>query len=132
MNPAVSSLPQAAPPGAPLLERDGEVAALADALADAAAGRGRAVTIEGPPGLGKTSLVEAAAEAAAARGMRAVVARGSELEREFAFGVVRQLLEPLVAEGGTAMFQGAAEHAATLFASAQERSRGADSTFAVL
>jgi hypothetical protein len=35
---------------------------------------------------------------AANNGMRALRSRGTELERDFAFGVVRQLFEPVVAD----------------------------------
>ena len=40
-----------------LLERDAELAALAEAHADAARGHGRVVVVAGEPGIGKTSLV---------------------------------------------------------------------------
>ena len=50
--------------------------------------------VEGPPGIGKSSLLAAAR--ALARDLRVLSARGGELEREFPFGIVRQLLEPVV------------------------------------
>ena len=59
----------------------------------AARGRGAAVVLEGPAGIGKTSLVAAARRLAADRGLRSLAARGGELERDFAYGVVRQLFE---------------------------------------
>ena len=52
------------------------------------------VVVEGPAGIGKTSLLVSARDAAQARGFAVAGARGSELERAYAWGVVRQLLEP--------------------------------------
>jgi DNA-binding CsgD family transcriptional regulator len=81
-----------------LLERSGELARIKSALTEARAGRGTFVLIEGPPGIGKTALLAAARTAAADSGMRVLRSRGAELERDFAFGVVRQLFEPPLAE----------------------------------
>jgi hypothetical protein len=47
--------------------------------------------IEGPAGIGKTRLLGELKQGASERGLRILSARGSELEREFPFGVVRQL-----------------------------------------
>jgi class 3 adenylate cyclase len=80
---------------APLLERDEERSELAALLDDAQHGRGRLLLIEGQAGIGKTQLLGELENLADADGTRALSARGSELERDFAFGVVRQLLEPL-------------------------------------
>ena len=77
-----------------LLERDGELAALDGALADARGGEGRVVAVEGPAGIGKTRLLDELRERARADRMRVLSARGHEIERDFAFGIVRQLLEP--------------------------------------
>ncbi len=76
-----------------LLERDGELARLSAAIDAAASGRGCAVHLEGPAGIGKTGLVEAAQELAAGRGLSVLAARGGELERDFAYGIVRDLFE---------------------------------------
>lgn len=81
----------------PLLERGDELARIESALAEARAGRGTFVVIEGPAGIGKTALLAAARSAAADGGMRVLRSRGTELERDFAFGVVRQLFEPPLA-----------------------------------
>ena len=82
----------------PLLERNGELARIASALAEARNERGRFVVVEGPAGIGKTALLAAVRARAAADGMRVLRSRGTELERDFAFGVVRQLFEPPLAE----------------------------------
>jgi len=100
----------------PLLERSDELARIESALADARAGRGRFVVVEGPAGIGKTALLAAVRAVAAEDGMRVLRSRGSELEREFAFGVVRQLFEPVLVEASEVergdLLQGAAGVAA--------------------
>ena len=104
--------------GAPLLERGEELARVESALARARAGRGSFVVVEGPAGIGKTALVTAVRDQAAAAGMRVLRARGAELERDFAFGVVRQLFEPPLYEASPAerddLLQGSAGTAGAL------------------
>jgi DNA-binding CsgD family transcriptional regulator len=80
-----------------LLERSNELNVLSAAIADARAGTGRLVLIEGPAGIGKTALLAQAREASADAGLQVLSARGHELEHEFAFGVARQLFELPVA-----------------------------------
>ena len=73
------------------------------------------MVVEGPAGIGKTALVAAAHAHALETGLRPLAARGTELERAFGFGVVRQLLEPAVQDGdATDAFEGAARYAAAL------------------
>jgi DNA-binding CsgD family transcriptional regulator len=120
-----------------LLEREPELAALADALDAAGAARGNVVLLEAPAGLGKTSLLRAAAEFASDGGFRCLRARAGELERDFAYGCVRQLLEPVVARAGSAererLFGGAATLSRPLFAPADDCPRPAsDGAFSVL
>jgi len=81
--------------------------ALQAALATAAGGRGRTILVEGSAGAGKSALVGAASEHARSTGMRVLSARGSEIEREFAFGVVRQLFEEELASASALSGQGA-------------------------
>ena len=99
-----------------LLDRSRELARIESALAEARSGCGRLVVVEGPAGIGKTALLAAGRTAAADRGMRVLRSRGTELEREFAFGVVRQLFEPALAEASKLeradLLQGAAGVAA--------------------
>jgi DNA-binding CsgD family transcriptional regulator len=79
-----------------LLEREAQVAAL-QGLADAArSGGGRFVVIEGGAGIGKTRLLAEGRSIAGAAGMRVLAARGGVLEGSFAYGIVRQLFEPLL------------------------------------
>jgi predicted ATP-dependent serine protease len=75
-----------------LVERDREVATLVTLADEAALGDGRLVLIEGPPGIGKTRLIDEVFMLAWERGMLVLSARGVEFEQEFAFGIARQLL----------------------------------------
>ena len=56
-----------------ILERDAELAALAAAVAAAEAGHGSLVLVEGPAGIGKTTLLRAACRGP---GARVLTARG--------------------------------------------------------
>jgi DNA-binding CsgD family transcriptional regulator len=85
-----------APGGEILLERTSELRVITSRLDAAAAGAGGVLVIEGPAGIGKTRLLDRARAAAAERGLRVLVARASPLEREFGFGVVRDLLTPVL------------------------------------
>jgi tetratricopeptide (TPR) repeat protein len=103
---------KADPRAAALLEREAELSVLGATLADARAGDGRLVVIEGPAGIGKTRLMEETRAAAAELGLGVLHARGGEFERDFGFGVVRQLLEPRLVgvehDERTELFAGAA------------------------
>jgi predicted ATPase len=83
-----------------LLERERELTQIDRLIDTAVAGEGRLLVIEGRAGLGKSALLAELRSRAARRGMSVCAARGSELESEFAFGVVRQLFEPLVRSQG--------------------------------
>src|SRR5262245_5813656 len=91
--PAGATLPK----GSSLIERGGELARLEAALEQACVGGGSFVVVEGPAGIGKTAVLNGARKLADGRGMRVLRGRGAELEREFAFGLVRQLFEPALA-----------------------------------
>jgi DNA-binding CsgD family transcriptional regulator/tetratricopeptide (TPR) repeat protein len=126
----------------PLLERNEELARIDSALADARMGRGRFVVVEGPAGMGKTALLAAARSAAAEGGMRVLRSRATELETNFAFGVVRQLFEPPLAEASALdradLLQAAAGVAASLLGlpgappTAGSPPPGIDPSFAIL
>ena len=76
-----------------LLEREHELGALSTAVGRARDGAGAAVLIQGPAGVGKSRLLARARAEAAGGGTQVLEARGASLEREFAFGVARQLFE---------------------------------------
>lgn len=80
---------------ATLLERGDLQDAIARALRDSRHGGGQVLLIEGAAGIGKSRLL-AELRANATAGQRVLVARAAELERGFAFGVVRQLFEAIV------------------------------------
>ena len=91
-----------------LLERERELRMLRAGLSRACTGDGALLLIEGPPGVGKTALIRGARAQAEQAGMLALEATGSELEQPFAFGVLRQLLEPVIRQppGHTDLFAG--------------------------
>jgi DNA-binding CsgD family transcriptional regulator len=80
-----------------LLERDRDLERIRQCLQRAQEGQGGALALEGPAGIGKTVLLAAARKMAMNCGFQVLRARGAELEREFAFGVVRQLVETVLA-----------------------------------
>jgi tetratricopeptide (TPR) repeat protein len=127
---------RADPAGQSLLERGRELSELSRALNEASRGRGRIVVIEAPAGLGKTSLLAAASRTATESGFTCLRARGSELERDFAYGCVRQLLEPIIARASESerklLFDGAAALAEPLFTPTGLDSPSPNAPYAVL
>ncbi|MEX2194220.1 MAG: AAA family ATPase [Thermoleophilaceae bacterium] len=121
-----------------LLEREPELARLDAARAAARAGSGGVVLVQGPAGIGKSRLLAEAAQRAGREPTLLLTARGGELERDFAFGVARQLFEPVLLALGAAeraeMLQGAAALAAPVvgFGDDRARSPGGDRLFAVM
>jgi predicted ATPase len=89
--------------------------------------------VDGPAGIGKTTLLMQARQAASGLPVRLAGATGSELERSFAFGVVRQLLEPLIsaedAKARASLFAGAAAPARSVLETAPG---DAEESFSVL
>ena len=83
-----------------LLDRDVELAELGRRLATARAGSGRVIVVEGPAGIGKSTLLAAAARTARRDGATVLGARCSPLEQHAAWGMARQLFEPLRASPG--------------------------------
>lgn len=117
----------------PLLERDGELGRLDGFIAETVSGEGRVVLVEGPAGIGKTRLVLEARRRGTDAGLQVFSARGSELERDFPFGVVRQLFETAVTTNGDGLLSGSAEGAAAIFGQAMgPAGDGADTSFSAL
>ncbi len=108
-----------------ILERDGELARIADALDSAVAGNGRVIVIEGLAGIGKTRLVREARELARQRGFGRLQATGDETETSMSWGVVRQMVERSVSrysgEVRQAILDGPAGRALQVLDAATER-----------
>jgi DNA-binding SARP family transcriptional activator/tetratricopeptide (TPR) repeat protein len=119
-----------APPD--LMDRDREVVEVRSCLADAVGGQGRLVLLEGPAGIGKTRLLAETRRLADSQGARLLGARGSQLEKQFGFGVVRQLFEPVLGDETvrSQLLTGSAASAAGVFGAAEPER--ADGSFAVL
>ena len=119
-----------------LLNRSNEVAALEAALNRAAAGSGAVVLLEGAAGTGKSALVDRARRLAQEAQLEVLTARGGELERDYPFGVTRQLYEPLLTRAGDSersrLLAGAAEPAAWALGLGNGRSASHAAGFAVL
>ena len=78
-----------------LLDRDAELGELGRRMAAARSGSGRVILVEGPAGIGKSTLLAAACRAARADGTTVLSARCSPLEQHAAWGMAQQLFEPL-------------------------------------
>jgi DNA-binding CsgD family transcriptional regulator len=91
-----------------LVEREGQAAAIADAVDLVSGGDGRAVAVTGAAGMGKSRLLDHLATLAAERDFRVVRASGGELECDVAYGVVRQLLERPALDAEEQVLTGAA------------------------
>jgi DNA-binding SARP family transcriptional activator/tetratricopeptide (TPR) repeat protein len=88
----------AAPGALTLVEREDELQRIGSILRRVSAGHGGVLIAEGPAGIGKTRLLrELCAQAASAR-FHVFDARAGMLEREYGFGVVRQLFAELSAD----------------------------------
>ena len=118
----------------PLLERVRQLGALEELVRRANDGDAVVALIEGPAGIGKSRLLAATREMATAAGFRVLTARGSDLEQEFAFGVVRQLFEPPLADPAerARCLAGAAEPAARAFGPPSDTGAAGDISFDVL
>jgi DNA-binding CsgD family transcriptional regulator len=123
----------------PLAERERELRALAALVDAAAAGEGGVLVVEGPAGIGKTRLLDAAVDLAGEREVRCLRARASGLERDYPFGVVRQIFESALhgvsATARKRLFAGAARLAETVVSpegQADAPPSGADPGYAIL
>ncbi len=73
-----------------LLEREAELSAIRERIERAAVGSGGLVTIDGPPGIGKTQLLQAARRFASDAGATVLAAGGSPFERGLPYATIRQ------------------------------------------
>ncbi|MDG4798582.1 LuxR family transcriptional regulator [Micromonospora sp. WMMD1082] len=87
---------------ASLVGRTSQLAALDSAVSAVAGGEFVAVNLCGEAGIGKTSMLRALADRAAAAGLLVCAGRAAEFERDVPFAMYADALEPLVSAGGTA------------------------------
>lgn len=102
-----------------LIERERELAALAEAIDAGNVGRGGLALLQAGPGLGKSALCAAARELGTAGGMEVMSATSGPLDRDLPFGVARKLFDRRIARADPhereALLGGAAGLAAPLF-----------------
>ena len=82
--------------------------------------------IEGPAGIGKTQLLLSANRMSQTAGLRILSARATELERDYAFGIARQWLEPVLVGASAAEQEALLEGAAGLAARVLSADSGRD------
>ena len=118
-----------------LVDREAELGQLHTCLGLALEGVPRVAVIEGPAGIGKTSLLLQVRDDARAAGVTVLSARGSQLEKEFGLGAVRQLFEPVLTDPSarSSLLTGAAAGAAQVFdATYSPVDAAAESLFTIL
>src|SRR4051794_33660522 len=103
----------------PLLEREGELEAIEEAVENATNGRGGVLVLEAQAGLGKSRLMGVVTGQARISRMLRLQARPGRFERDFPFGVVRQVFGPVLngisPKARDELLSGAAALAAPLF-----------------
>jgi DNA-binding CsgD family transcriptional regulator len=114
---------------ADLIERSGDLAPIEEALAAAVREEGHLALVSGPAGIGKTALLRAADERGLSRGFAVLSATGTESERGFPFGVVRQLYRQVHSASTGAESAGVVN---SLFAPPSDGGEGFDVSFQVL
>jgi DNA-binding CsgD family transcriptional regulator len=117
-----------------LLERDRELGVLDSLVQDALDARPAVAVVEGAAGIGKTRLLAEARERARAVGFTVLTARGSDLERELPFGVVRQMFEPVLVDPAerARWLSGTAATAARVFEPPEDERAVGDPSFGIL
>ena len=93
---AASRSPSARRSASPLVGRTSELQTLADALGAADEGRGQTIFVVGESGIGKTHLVTALSEQAAARGFTVAVGRAYPVETGVPYAAFSDALLPLL------------------------------------
>ncbi len=83
-----------------LVERDGPLDVLRDAVSSVSRGRGCLVVIEGAPGTGRSTLLEITRRMGADAALLVLNAHGTPLESDVSHGLALQLLEPELRAAG--------------------------------
>lgn len=78
--------------GSSLVDREAVLGAVQELVDAVATGRPAVLVVDGPAGIGKTSVLRAASELARRSGLKVLSARGTELEHPVGYGVLRSLL----------------------------------------
>ena len=119
-----------------LLGREGELHRLADAVDRLLDPASSVVLLRGSAGIGKTALLDATCALATRAGATVLRACGGELEREFPYGVVRQLFERALRSmpdlDRETVLSGAARHSTPVVAPYLEHPQEPSDTYAVL
>src|SRR5829696_2526019 len=123
-------------PAPDVLDRSHELERLEAAFDTANRGDGTVILLEGPAGIGKTALLKVARERARMNGLATHNAVASALDRDFPFGLVHQLLGPVLATAGDeerdTLLGGAAGTAAAVLSPTADPDLPPDPGFAVL
>ena len=132
--PAREVSPTAPVPPTDLVDRAREITELRRMVGELANGRTGFVFVEGPAGIGKSRLLVEAMRLATAGEVRVLSARGSQLERSFGFGAVRQLFEPAMSDPAArdTLLAGAASVAKPVFEEMAGDDAVSNGSFAVL
>ncbi|TMM02864.1 MAG: hypothetical protein E6G05_08620, partial [Actinobacteria bacterium] len=115
-----------------LLDREAEVAAIEGVVDRALVGDAGVLVVRGPAGIGKSALLRVAERLADEQGVIVLRARAAPFEREFPYGVVRQLFEPVFARADLPveeLFSGAATGARAVLGDEPRVSVAPDSLF---
>lgn len=119
-----------------MLEREAELACIARAAASATVGEPALVVVEGAAGLGKTTLLSEAKRRLRQEDVAVCAARPGEDETTFAYGVVRQLLGPVLTalpqEQRDALLTGPAAGALDALSDAEGETPPFDVSFGIL
>ena len=123
-------------PAPDVLDRSRELERLEGAFDRANTGEGTLLLVEGPAGIGKTALLRVARDRARINGLATHSAVASALDRDFPFGLVHQLLGPVLAAATgaerAALLGGAAHVAETVLAPTADPALPPDPGFAIL
>jgi DNA-binding CsgD family transcriptional regulator len=119
-----------------LVERRAEIAAIERLVSDVRGGRGRALVIAGPAGIGKSSLLARALVAAKSLGVPFLAGYGAERERTLPYGLARRLFDRRLARiptrAKTRLLAGIGDEATATLTLSRAEAFGAEARHAAL